>query len=168
VLLVLAACDVLFTTACGAGSTEGAGATSGGEETSATPNAVPLNMDAPQGQHITALFTLASLTEADAEIPRSTVGVRLTDETGASLEVALVDLTGTCGSVEAASGGFASLQCWWAGGGTKLHARAESGELVIYREELEEGSPEDPNQAVALHRFQLAAGANVMATPPAP
>ncbi|MBK6808441.1 MAG: hypothetical protein IPG81_05965 [Sandaracinaceae bacterium] len=166
VLIALALCTGLFTSACGGGSTEGGEGTAGGEETSAIQTAeVPLDQSAPQGETVAVLFTAAALTGPDEEIPRNSVGVMLTDETGTTVEVALVDLTGTCGAVEAAAGGFASFQCWWAGGGTKLHARAENGELVIYREELEEESPEDPTEAVAIHRFALAAGANVVAAP---
>ena len=165
VLIALALCTGLFTTACGGGSSEGGEGTAGGE--AAVPEAaeVPLDQSAPQGQTVAVLFTAAALTGPDEEVPRSSVGVMLTDESGTTVEVALVDLTGTCGAVEASAGGIASFQCWWAGGGTKLHARAENGELVIYREELEEESPEDPTEAVAIHRFALAAGANVVAAP---
>lgn len=165
-LLILCALSVgLFTSACGGSTTEGGEATSGGEETSAT---VPLDASAPQGSQVTLTFTAAATSEPDAEVPRNAVGVQLADETGATVDVALLELTGTCGDVEPGAGGFASYQCWWAGGGTKLHARSENGELVIYREELDEGMAEDPSQAVAIHRFSLAAGATVTAAAPAP
>jgi len=164
-LLILCALSLgIVTSACGGGSAESGEATSGGEETSA----VALDPGAPQGSQVTLTFTAATTSEPDAEIPRNAVGVQLADETGATVDVALVELTGTCGAVEAGAGGFASFQCWWAGGGTKLHARSENGELVIYREELDEGMAEDPSQAVTIHRFSLAAGATVTAAAPAP
>lgn len=163
-LVAFALCTGLFASACGGGSSEGGEETSGGEAASS----VTLDTGAPQGSNVTLIFTSATTSEPDAEIPRNAVGVRLTDETGTTVDVALLELTGTCGDVEPAAGGFASYQCWWAGGGTKLHARAENGELVIYREELEEESPEDPTQAVAIHRFALAAGASVTAAPATP
>lgn len=163
-LVAFALCTGLFASACGGGSSEGGEGTSGGEETSAAT----LDTSAPQGSQLTLAFTATATSEADAETPRNAVGVTLTDETGTTVDVALLELTGTCGDVEPAAGGFASYQCWWAGGGTKLHARTENGELVIYREELEEEVAEDPSEAVAIRRFSLAAGATVTAAPAAP
>ena len=163
-LVVFALCTGLFASACGGGG-EGSETTSGGEE---THDELALDPGAPRGSHVTLTFTSATATAPDEDPPRQRVGIELVDETGNRMDTTIVELTGTCGPVEAAAGGFASFQCWWAGGGTKLHARAENGELVIYREELEEGTAEDPTQAVAIRRFSLAENATLSAAPVAP
>lgn len=137
----------------------GCGGAPAGGEPGVVGSTVPLDESAPRGVHVTLTFESAETGEEDP--PGATVSVRLQDETGSDVRVQLVDTIGHCSAVEPAPGGFASFLCWWAGTGVKLHARAEQGELVIYREDVYEEAPEDASRAVPIRRFALTAGAEL-------
>jgi hypothetical protein len=101
----------------------------------------------------------------DADPPKTRVWLTVTDETGAAKSYPMGEVAATCSAEPGGDmGAYGTLRCWYAGGGANFIVVGRGGELILLRQETDEGL-EEPADYEELSRVSVPTGAAVTFQP---